>query len=233
VARHNPLAALPKFTQGAFGVFAVTLLLTMILADQPVANQLLLQPGGFIRGEGLWQPLSANFIFEDGRVALVFGTLAVQWFLGSELEKFWGTRRYLALILGCGFAGYLVTALSAFMLPAVAQVTVGGSTAMDLATVTAFGAVFGKRPLRLLGALPLTSRSLAILIVALSLISPIARGAPWPVVLPWLVAIAGALAVTTQPWRTMRDSGKIRGSKRKRRKADHLRVVRPDRDLLN
>jgi membrane associated rhomboid family serine protease len=223
---------LPKFRRGAFALFIVVVVLSAMLADQPVATHLVLHPGGVFRGEGVWQPLTANFIFIEGDVALVIGTLVVQWFIGSELEGFWGTRKYLAFVVGCGMVGYVVSALLALFVPAVAAVTVGGATPMDLATVAAFGAVYGKRQVRLLAALPLTARSLTALVLAISLVSPLARGEPWPTVIPWLVAIAAALLVTTQPWRHLRDSGKLLGRRSKRDRA-HLRVVRPDRNMLN
>lgn len=199
-----------------------------MLADQPIAAHLVLRPGEVISGNDVWTPLTALFIFPNGSLGMLFGTAMVQWFLGSELEGFWGTRKYLTLVLGCAVVGHLVSVALAAVVPVVAMTPIGGSNAIDLAAVTAFGVIFGKRPLRLLGALPLTSRTLAMLILGLSLLGPVARGAPWPVILPWLVAIAGALLVTLQPWRRLGDSGKLRKSKR-----SHLRVVPPDKNLLN
>ena len=227
VSRGGILGALPRFGKGAFVLFLVTAVLSALLADQPVGALLVLQPGGVFSGEGVWQPLTANFVFTEGEVGRLLGTLVVQWFLGSELERYWGTRKYVTLVVGCGVAGYTVSSLLAVFVPAVAAVTVGGSTPIDLAAVAAFGVVMGKRPLRVLAILPLSARGLAMLILGLSLLSPLARGAPWPVLVPWLVAIAGAVLVTTQPWRRLRDSGKL-GGRKKKRKHGHLRVVRAD-----
>jgi len=64
-------------------------------------------------------------------------------------------------------------------------------------------------------------------------VSPLARGAPWPVAVPWIVAIAGALLVTMQPWRRQRSSGKLGGRRKKSKGRANLRVVRPDDELLN
>ena len=213
-------------------LFAVACLVSAVLADQPLAAELLLTPGGVLSGEGFWQPITANVIFPDGSLALLFGTLFIQWFLGSELEEFWGMRKYLLLAIGCGIAGHVVSVALAPLSATIANTPVGGSTAMDLAATTAFGVVFGKRPLRLVGSIPLSCRGLAMFVIGLSILAPVARGAPWPVVIPWLTAIAGALLVTMQPWRRLRDSGKVEGSKRKRRRS-HLRVVEPDPKLLN
>lgn len=232
MARNPLLSRLPRFHRGAFGLFLVTVLLTMLLADQPLGDELVLHPGNVIRGQGLWQPLTANFVFPEGRVGLVLGTLLVQWFLAGHLEGYWGTRKYLTLVIGCGVAGHVGSVLLALVLPQVAAVTVGGATPMDLAAVVAFGAYMGTRPLSLGGVLPLTSRTLAIVIAVLSIVSPLARGAPWPVVVPGVVSMLVALLVVTQPWRKLRKSGKV-GRRSRKKQAAHLRVIRPDDDLLN
>jgi membrane associated rhomboid family serine protease len=232
VARSGPFANLPKFRRGCLAIFATALLLTAIVGDQPIGAQLMLTPGDVLQGKAVWTPITTNFIFPPGSMALLITTLVVQWFIASGLEDFWGMKKYLLLVLGCGIAGHAVAVALAPLSPTIAATPVGGTTAIDLAAVTAFGAVFGKRKMRLFGAIEISSRGLAIGLVALTVISPVARGAPWPVVIPWLTAVLGALLVTTQPWRRLRDSGKVGESKRKRRRS-HLRVVEPDPKLLN
>lgn len=228
----SPWARLPKFHKGAFTLFILALLPSAILGDQPVAAQLTLSPAGIAEGKGLWQPLTASFMFPDGDMFGLVGTLVVQWFVGGMLEGFWGTRRYVAFALGCGVAGYVAAAALGPLGVVDASVRLGGATPMDLAAVVAFGVVFGKRPLQVLGVLPLSSRTLAALICVLSLISPLARGEPWPKVVPWAVAMLAALVVTTQPWRRLSSSGKV-GGRRRSKKRSHLKVVRPDDQLLN
>lgn len=230
---HNPLLSrLPRFHRGAFGLFLVTVVLTVLLADQPLGDALVLHPGAVLRGEGLWQPFTANFVFPEGRVGLVLGTLLVQWLLAGHLEGYWGTRKYLVLVVGSGVAGYAASVLLALAIPAVADTIVGGATPMDLAAIVGFGALMGDRPLSVAGVLPLRARTLAIIIALLAVVSPLARGAPWPVIVPGVVAMLVALLVVTQPWRRLRKSGKV-GGRGKPKKAAHLRVIRPDDELLN
>lgn len=231
VATNPLLARLPRFRRGAFSIFLITAICSALLADQPIAAELLLLPSRVLAGETLWSPLTALFMFPNGSVGLVLGTLFVQWLVGGQLEDFWGTKKYLGFVIGCALFGHAVSVGLAALVTDVASTPLGGATAMDLAAVSAFGVVFGKRPLSLAGVVPLSSRGLAALIAALTVVSPLVRGAPWPVVLPWLAAIAAALAVTTQPWRRLRSSGKLGGRKNGRR--SHLKVVRPDRTLLN
>lgn len=224
-------AALPRFHRGALGIFALTALATAGLGDRPIGDALRLQPEQLYALQGLWQPLTANFVYPEGDAGFLLGTLLIQWFFGSQLEGFWGTRRYLVLVLSCGTVGYLVYALASPWLPAVPH---GGATAMDLAALTAFGVVFGTRMMSMLGALEIRARTLAAILVALGVIAPLFKGAPWPFVVPWLVAIGGALVVTLQPWRRTGDSGKVTRPKAKgKTRAKHLRVVERDPELLN
>ncbi len=203
-----------------------------MLADQPLGDLLVLHPGDVIQGEGVWQPLTANVLFPEGRVGLVLGTIIVQWLLAGPLEDYWGTRKYLTLVIGCGIAGYLASVLLALGVPAVAQEVVGGSTPMDLAAVVAFGAFMGQRPLSVAGVIPMSGRTLALIVAAVSVVGPLARGAEWPVIVPGAVSMLAALLVVTQPWRRLPKSGKVGGRGRKKRAA-HLRVIRPDDELLN
>lgn len=204
--------------------------MSALLGDKPLAQQLLLQPGNVLAGVDVWTPITANVIFPNGAMGGLIGTLVVQWFIGSELEGFWGAKKYLLLVIGAGIAGYLTSVVVATFSTTVAVTQLGGTTPLDMAAVTAFGLVFKDRPLRLMAVLPLNAKWLALIFVGISLLGPLAGGA-WPEVIPILVAIGVAAAVTTQPWRRLRDSGKLGGSKKPRKR--HLRVVRPDPELLN
>ena len=226
------MGRLPKFRKGSLALFAVAALATALLADQPLGQRLLLVPSAVWSGETVWAPFTASFMFPDAGAGLLLGTLIIQWFIGGQLEEFWGPRKYVSLVLGCSVAGYVVSTVLGLVFDAVANTPVGGSSGMDLAAIAAFGVVFRKRDMSLLGAVTLKARTFAIILGALGIVSPLARGAPWPVVVPWVVAIAGALLVTTQPWRTARSSGKLGGRKKRKGRAN-LRVVRPDDELLN
>jgi membrane associated rhomboid family serine protease len=232
VRSEAPRYRLPKFNKGALALLLLTVALTAFVSDMPVGALLRVEPGALFEGRGLWQPITANFVFPGTDIALLLGTLFAQWFFGSELEGFWGTRRYIVLVLGCGVAGYLVYALLAPVLPGLAAH--GGSNAMDAAALAAYGVVFGKRELHFMGALSVRARTLAWIFLALMIIGPILRGVPWPVVIPWLVASAGAVLVTLQPWRARGDGtpDSKTGRRKPKGKASHLRVVKGE-DLLN
>ncbi len=233
MARNELLSNLPRFRRGSLVLFAVTAVATALLADQPLGAALRLVPNEVYSGATVWAPLTATFMFPDGGAGLVLGTLIIQWFIGGQLEDFWGTKKYVTLVLGCSVAGYVFSTLLGLGVAAVAATPVGGSSGMDLATIAAFGVVFGNRQMSLLGAVTMKARTFAIILAVLGIVSPLARGAPWPVAVPWLVALVTALLVTTQPWRRQRSSGKLGGRKKKSKGRANLRVVGPDDKLLN
>lgn len=232
VARNSLFASLPRFRRGSLTIFAVTVLATALLADQPLAQQLILTPDEVTSGAAVWQPLSASFVYPDGVAGLVLGTLIVQWFIGGQLEDFWGTRKYVTLVLASSVVGYLGSVLLSLAVPVVGSTPVGGAMPIDLAAIAAYGAVFGSRVMSLANVVSLKARTFAIIVGGLAILSALARGAPWPVIVPWLLAIVTALLVVTQPWRRAKSSGKLGGRKSQKRRA-HLRVVGPDDKLLN
>lgn len=224
------LGPFPPFRKGAFTLFVVTAVLSALFGDKPeVADQLLLVPGNVAQGVGVWTPITANFMYPGYALSGLLGTAFIQWFLAGELEEFWGTKKYVLLVLGAGTAGYVASVLVGLVSSKAAVIPVGGASPMDMAAATAFGVVFATRPLQLLAAIPLKGRGIAMLVVGLGVVFPLVGGG-WPQVIPMVVAVLVALAVTTQPWRRLRDSGKLSRKKPKKR---HLRVVRPDSELLN
>lgn len=228
MARSSFLSSLPKFHRGGFWLFIAALVASATLADQPVAADLVLgRP--FADRLALWQPLSAVVVFPNGSLGGLVGTLLIQWFVGGHLEARWGTRRYLTYILACAVLGYLVLGLVGLAVPSALVIAQGGTAPADLAAVVGFGVVYARQPVQLFGALPLTGRGLAALLVAVMVLAPLLREG-WPGSLP--LAVAAALAwLWAWRWRPSADSGKVaaRGSRRPR----HLRVVKTPPKLLN
>lgn len=221
-------SGLPPFRRGSLALFLITVAATAIIGDQPLGDALRLHPDE-VFGGAVWQPFTASFVYPANAVGLVIGTLLVQWFVGSLLEGYWGTRKYLLFAIGCSTAGFVALTALAPVMPEIVRTTVyGGSAGIDLAVLTAFGVVFGKQRMSLFGAVSMTGRTLALVLGGLNLVGPIARGAPWPIAVPWVVTIVTALLVVTQPWKK-NDRDDRRGSPRKPKKAkakpSHLRVV--------
>jgi membrane associated rhomboid family serine protease len=229
---------LPSFRRGAFALFVAVFVVTLLLGDRPVASKLELQPADLLVGRMWWTPLTALLRQPEGFGMLgLLWTLLVQWWLGSRLEGFWGTARYLTLVLVSGMVGLAGTAALGLAVPAIRQVTLTGTAPIDFAAVVAFGVVFanerlvvGKREIS-----PLVVALVAGLVVMsfpviVALVGGSSFAAAWPTLLP--PAIAGLVAVVfVQPWRSRPKSGKV--ERAKHRGQPHLRVVRNADDMLN
>jgi len=209
--------SLPPFRRGALAFALTVVIANMLLGDQPIAARLLLGPAF---ASEPWQPLSALLVFPPGGLEGVLATFLVQWILGSALERRFGPAKYLALALGAALGAYLLVALLGLAAPLLLEVPLGGTTPSDLAVVAAFGVVFARQPLNLLGIFPFTGRSLALLIAGVTLFAPPLRGAPWQAILPSALAGLIALLAVARPWRRRPRSGKLPGPRPK-----HLRVV--------
>lgn len=221
VARPSILAGLPKFRPGGFWLFVAAAASSALLADHPLAASLTLN-AGFVADLALWQPLSAILLFPEGHLSGLVGTLLLQWFVGGHLEGAWSTARYLTLVLVSAAAGYLALGLLGLAVPAALDLPTGGTLPADLAAVVGFGVVFGRQPVQMFGALPVSSRGLAAIVTALMLVGPLLRG-NWPLTVPAAVAALCALALAWR-WRGPRSSGKV-AARAGGRRPRHLKVV--------
>ena len=220
---------LPRFRAGAFWLFVLTFVASVLLGDQAVGAQLRFDPVAVAAMDGIWRPFSGVFTYPETALGGVALTLVVQWYIGGRLEEFWGTRRYVVLVLGAATFGYAVTAAVVWFVPAAAFPT-SGATPLDVATLTAFGVVFGRTTYSLPGvAAPLSGRALALFMAIPVLIVPMLSGTArgWGLAVPSGVALV-VTAVVLQPWRRRDKAGTL-----PKRRPDHLRLVRGPDDLLH
>lgn len=225
---------MPRFRRGAFALFATTFLVSLLLGDRMAfVSVLALDIGGVLSGHGLWQPLTAMFLYVDAGLAALLGTLLVQWFFGSPLEGFWSTRRYLTMVLVSGLLGHLVCVLAGLWVPQISNVVLAGALPLDAATTTAFAIIYARQRYTLFGAAPIQGRVLAGFVLVLLLGLPLASGFSFVAVLPGVVAALSAALFALQPWRRGPKSGTVTRAKKRSKKASHLKVVRSVDDLLN
>lgn len=229
---------LPSFRRGAFALVVIVFVVTMLLGDRPFAGALELQPAELLVGRLWWTPLTALFRQPEGLGMLgLLWTLVVQWWIGSRLEGFWGTARYLTLVLVSGMVGLAGTAALGLFVPVIREATLTGAAPLDFAAVVAFGMVFanerlvvGKREI----SPPLIAVVAGFVVLSFPMIVAVVGGTPvaaaWTTLLP--PAIAGLVAlVFVQPWRRRPTSGKV--ERAKHHGQPHLRVVRNVDDMLN
>lgn len=228
---------LPRFRRGAFALFALGFSVTMLLGDRS-SLPLSLRPSELLAGHEWWTPITALVRAPEGLGMLgLLWTLLVQWVIGSRLEGFWGTTRYLIMVLVAGLVGYAAAIGLALLVPAAAALSYAGPGPLDTAAVVAFAWVFAGERFELGSAALPTLRVAAVLApitIGFPMLAAVVAGTPvasaWPTLVPGIVAAVVATAFV-QPWRRHQKSGKV--ARENERGQPHLRVVRTVDDLLN
>jgi membrane associated rhomboid family serine protease len=153
---------IPPVTQALMLVCTAIFCLEFFL---PLARWFALWP----LGSGLflpWQPVSYAFL--HGSTFHLFFNMLGLWMFGSELERLWGTRRYLAFLLAGALAAALaqsiITAATGSVVP-----TVGASGSL-FALLLAFGMLFPNRVIvPLFPPIPMKARTFVIVFGAIEL----------------------------------------------------------------
>lgn len=130
---------------------AVVIFQGYITKDLSIFNYLGLAPALAFEKFYLWQPFTYIFIHDSKVWHVLFNSLIV-WFIGSELEKIWGSKDFLRYYLVCGVgAGLLYSVViyaAVFFFGLKADFlyipTVGASGAV-FGLLVAYGLIFGER----------------------------------------------------------------------------------------
>jgi membrane associated rhomboid family serine protease len=157
----------------------------------------------------LWR-LVTWVLYETDALPLVFACLTLYW-VGSDLARSWGARRFLLFYFGVAVAAAALTTLLGLVWPAVAAIPQGGSWPVLDALVVAWGLQYGHREIRLYGVARLTGRQLVWLTIGVTVLYALFRGLPAYVphlsaellVLGWMRAWTGRRRPTSrrdEPW---------------------------------
>jgi len=112
-----------------------------------------------------WQLLTYMFM-HGGFWHLFFNMLAL-WMFGMELENTWGSKRFLAFYLTCGFGAGIANLFVAPLLGQAAP-TVGASGAV-FGVLIAFGMLFPDRPIYIYFLLPIKAKYFVAIYIGLEL----------------------------------------------------------------
>jgi membrane associated rhomboid family serine protease len=199
---------------------------------QPFVRDHLALGKGLASGEA-WQPLTALFIHVDP-LSFFFDLLGL-WFIGATVERSIGRMRFLVLFLGAGIAANLFLGLLIVLLRPEAffvrpEAHFLGSGDAVLALFVGFGVLYGRTPVRVIGALVLEARWLSAILVGMACISALAQGA-LASLLGTLVAIVFAFFVSGGRWSDV--AGAIRGKGGQRARYKVMDGGRSGRDPLN
>ena len=107
-------------------IFAVSIIVQRISA--PILDNFALVPAQVVQTFAIWQLVTYMFI-HAGFLHILWNMLALWWF-GAELERLWGTPKFLRFYFACGICAALTVIIAAYIFGGVNIRTVGSSGAV-------------------------------------------------------------------------------------------------------
>lgn len=212
------------------GMLLVLMLVASVLGstDGRVADAAVLAPELVKRGE-LWRLVTWPFVQRDVFALLFTGFML--WSLGQQLSYAWSERRFVTRFLAYTAGAGVGTTLLSFVFEGASAPHLGAWPVVN-ALIVAWAMLFPDRQVNLWGILPVTGKTLALLVVFGTLLAAVMSGGlrGFGSFAPHLVAIAIA-------WTQARGLGGRRFGRQARqwwaerdakRRAKHLKVVRRD-----
>jgi membrane associated rhomboid family serine protease len=106
----------------------VLIFLLMLFAEPLIVSLFGLRPVDVVARFRVWQV--ATYLFLHGGVFHILFNMLALWFFGSELERLWGTRKFLRFYFICGVGAGICVVLANYMFGNPASVTIGASGAI-------------------------------------------------------------------------------------------------------
>ena len=151
-----------------------------------------------------WRLITYQFLHSIGGFRHIFWNMLILYFLGTMLEPFWGSRKFLAFYLVCGAAGGALYPLLALVGWLQTRPLVGASGAI-LGVLTATAILFPTAKILVMGIFPIRLRILAIILVVVSILTvlrPQQIGNAGGEAAHLAGIVTGAIYVFSQSWRT-------------------------------
>jgi membrane associated rhomboid family serine protease len=142
-------------------LFAIPILFQRVFS--PVLDTLGLVPAEVVRHLKLWQLVTYMFIHEG--FGIIWNMLAL-WMFGAELERLWGTRRFLRFYFVCGICAALTVIAAAYIFSGVNIRTVGSAGAV-YGILMAYAVMFPDRTILWGFLIPIKSKYFVMIIGAI------------------------------------------------------------------
>lgn len=237
MARRNQPDLSSLFTFGGrvpasvgFLIAAVVLASVFAWLDRSLMVAAALAPEMVLRGE-VWRLVTWPFP-QESPFTLLFGAFML-WSFGQQLSYVWSERRFLARVAGYVIGAGLATTVLAVVWPPARAPHVGIWPVVN-ALLFAWAMIYPDRQVNIWGVLPLTGKTLGLIVVVGTLLYAIAAGGA-----RGLGAFAPHLSALAIAWFQGRSRGPRRGSwsgqarqwwdeRETKRRAKHLKVVNKD-----
>jgi len=192
--RYIPSSGFPAGTKWLLIVTCAISLFDLILrtlGNSGFFYHFVLVPALVVQGFAIWQPVTYLFI-HGGIMHLLWNMLAL-WMFGAELERTWGTQRFLRFYFACGIIAGLTVIVASLIFGGMGDQTAGASGAI-LGLLVGYAVVFPDRTLLFGFLIPMKSKYFVMIIAAVVIFqsfTSVAGGRPTGVA---VMAHAGGLA---------------------------------------
>ncbi len=154
----NMQVSVPSLTKGVkwlviicVAVWFVAQVLLEMFFKIPFSSWFNLVPAQVLFEYKIWQLFTYQFLHSPTQISHIVFNLLMLWFLGSELEQKWGTRRFIRFYLVNGVAAAIIYVFGMALYAAMTGAQVGlivpvvGASGALFAVMVAYGFVFGER----------------------------------------------------------------------------------------
>jgi Rhomboid family len=209
------------------GILLAAMLLASVFAWQSpaFASATAFHPDAILAGQ-LWRLISWFFVQPDPFGLLFVGLMV--WWLGPQLLYVWGERRFLLRLLGITAGASVATTAIAYLWSAAGQPHFGAWPTVN-ALIVAWAMLYPDRQVNIWGILPVTGKTLALLVVFGTVLYALAgrTGGFGAFMLHFTaMGIAFALSRGLSPGTFFRDAQRRMQERDARRRARHLKVIR-------
>jgi membrane associated rhomboid family serine protease len=145
-------------------IFVISYILSRVSIVEAALSQLALIPERVVPGLALWQLVTYLFL-HDGIGHILWNMLAL-WMFGAELERLWGTARFLRFYFACGIIAGLTVIACAYVFGGANIPTVGSSGAI-YGLLVAYGLMFPDQTVLFSFLIPMKSKYFVMIIGAI------------------------------------------------------------------
>jgi membrane associated rhomboid family serine protease len=126
-----------------------------------------LYAAGVVKGLYIWQIFT--YMFLHGGIGHLFFNMLTLWFFGPQLERDWGTRRFLKYYFLCGMAAGVTVLLVNLALGDWVTPTIGASGAI-YGVLVAFGVLYPNQTVLMYFLVPMKAKYMVMIFAAIELL---------------------------------------------------------------
>ena len=146
------------------GIFVVSFILSRVNSVEVFLQNFALMPAQVVQTFAVWQLVTYMFL-HSGIGHILWNMLAL-WMFGAELERLWGTTRFLRFYFLCGIAAALTVVVAAYIFGGTEIRTVGSSGAI-YGILMAYGLMFPDQTILFSFLIPIKSKYFVMIIGAI------------------------------------------------------------------